>query len=281
MEGRNIALELNVKLLSEKLQTFEVKISESKHKIHADVRNGAQSKQSLKISNGQYEVVPSTSRQSNHTTQLAPILATNVDTTTDKNTSDIKTITNATEIVKIQNTKEKSTYANTTKKNIITRQMVSAAIEEQIHKNALDNIINLADENKGFNIVRRKKPKQKPMIGEGDKENNKYFFEGRYKKPEDKKIWIFISKVRDDVEASTVQKFIQEKTKAQLSKIAVKHLATKTQSKNNKCFLIGVENQYKDQVYNTKFWPTGVAFSRFNFKIGHHFLKDGISQQLT
>ncbi|KAK9880572.1 hypothetical protein WA026_011812 [Henosepilachna vigintioctopunctata] len=159
--------------------------------------------------------------------------------------------------------------------------MVSAAIEEQIHKNALDNIINLADENKGFNIVRRKKPKQKPMIGEGDKENNKYFFEGRYKKPEDKKIWIFISKVRDDVEASTVQKFIQEKTKAQLSKIAVKHLATKTQSKNNKCFLIGVENQYKDQVYNTKFWPTGVAFSRFNFKIGHHFLKDGISQQLT
>ncbi|KAK9878618.1 hypothetical protein WA026_022879 [Henosepilachna vigintioctopunctata] len=217
------------------------------------------------ISNGQYEVVPSTSSQSNHTTQLAPIPATNVDTTTDKNTSDIKTIINANEIVKIQNTKEKSTYANTTKKNIITRQM----------------IINLADENKGFSIVRKKKPKQKPMIGERDKENNKYFFEGRYKKPEDKKIWIFISKVRDDVEASTVQKFIQEKTKAQLSKIAVKHLATKTQSKNNKCFLIGVENQYKDQVYNTKFWPTGVAFSRFNFKIGHHFLKDGISQQLT
>ncbi|KAK9881245.1 hypothetical protein WA026_015363 [Henosepilachna vigintioctopunctata] len=75
--------------------------------------------------------------------------------------------------------------------------MVSAAIEEQIHKNALDNIINLADENKGFNIFRRKKPKQKPMIGEGDKENNKYFFGGRYKKPEDKKNLDIYIKRRD------------------------------------------------------------------------------------
>ncbi|KAK9872101.1 hypothetical protein WA026_016146 [Henosepilachna vigintioctopunctata] len=74
------------------------------------------------------------------------------------------------------------------------------------------------------------------MEGQGDKGNNKYFFEGKSERPEGKKIWLFLSKVRDSVDASTTPKYIQERTESQLSEISVEELSTRNQSQNNECW---------------------------------------------
>ncbi|KAK9880620.1 hypothetical protein WA026_011858 [Henosepilachna vigintioctopunctata] len=120
---------------------------------------------------------------------------------------------------------------------------------------SLSNYYHKYEDNSGFTEVRSKKKtfKQEASIGEGDGGNNKYFFQGKPKIPEEKKTWLFLSNARDSVDASTIQKYIQKRTEGQLSVISIKELSTRNQSQNNKCFLVGVENHDKDSVYETKF----------------------------
>lgn len=62
------------------------------------------------------------------------------------------------------------------------------------------------------------------------------------------------------------------KTKADPIDISVKLLKTFYQKEDNNCFLIGVDPTFQEMVYQQNFWPQGVAFQRFNFKKGQHFL---------
>ncbi|CAH2004952.1 unnamed protein product [Acanthoscelides obtectus] len=39
--------------------------------------------------------------------------------------------------------------------------------------------------------------------------------------------------------------------------------------------MVGVNPELKDKIYNTAFWPKGVAFGRFNFGLGRNFLDRG------
>lgn len=105
------------------------------------------------------------------------------------------------------------------------------------------------------------------------------FEASNYKPPEQKKIWLFISKTKSTVTEEIVQTYIASKGKVNKEDVKVKLLQTKVTRKNN-CFLIGVPFSLKEAVYSDDFWPQGVQYERFNFRIGKHFL-DGPSETET
>lgn len=125
----------------------------------------------------------------------------------------------------------------------------------------------------------------------GTNEETENEFEGQPAvNTKDKKIWLFISKVRDTVSAENVTTYIKKKTNLEEEKISVKKLDTWHKVEDNKCFLIGIDPAYKESVYSASFWPKGVAYERFNFFKGQRFLDnqkttndkgDGIRDETT
>lgn len=87
-----------------------------------------------------------------------------------------------------------------------------------------------------------------------------------------KKIWLFITKIRDHVTEEIVEKYIANKTGKTSDTIEVKLLQTKNDKPNNKSFIVGVSLDLKEDIYKEKFWPVGVTYSRFNFARGKHLL---------
>lgn len=99
-------------------------------------------------------------------------------------------------------------------------------------------------------------------------------FVGRnYRKPEDKKLWMFISRAAEQVTADAVRNYVAKKGETDTDGISVKLLETKTRIENNRCFLVGVPLHLKEMIYEDNFWPGGICFERFNFRRGQHFLQ--------
>lgn len=87
-----------------------------------------------------------------------------------------------------------------------------------------------------------------------------------------KKIWLFLSRIKDHVSEDIVKKYIQEKLKNDLLEPSVRKLKTFYMRKDNNCFLVGVDFSLKEAIYEHSFWPKGVTFERFDFRRGQHFL---------
>lgn len=96
-----------------------------------------------------------------------------------------------------------------------------------------------------------------------------------------KKIWIFISRVKDHVNERIVQDYISRKSSLASETVTVKCVETKTKFADNKCFLIGVDPAIKEDIYKNEFWPKGIKFDRFDFRRGQHFLDQQRSAELT
>lgn len=151
---------------------------------------------------------------------------------------------------------------------------------QEVHKNS--------DTEGGY---QRNKRRWRKTVQFGTNEETENEFEGQPAvNTKDKKIWLFISKVRDTVSAENVTTYIKKKTNLEEEKISVKKLDTWHKVEDNKCFLIGIDPAYKESVYSASFWPKGVAYERFNFFKGQRFLDnqkttndkgDGIRDETT
>lgn len=130
-------------------------------------------------------------------------------------------------------------------------------------------------EEAGYKLVTRKRRMRKQKVGTSDNSNEESLqeFQARnYKKPEDKKLWLFISRAKASVDETIVKNYIAKKGVQKLEDISVKLLQTRTKLENNNCFMVGVPLDMKESIYKHEFWPQGVQFQRFNFKVGQHFL---------
>ena len=76
-------------------------------------------------------------------------------------------------------------------------------------------------------------------------------------KPEntDKKVWLFISRVKDIVTEDGIKIYIEKKTNLADNDVIVTRFPTKYDDirKNCKCFKIGIKFDMKDTVYKTDF----------------------------
>lgn len=136
----------------------------------------------------------------------------------------------------------------------------------------------------GYQEVTRRKPRRKKQIGTAEThvdENAGEGFEGRQEQTKNKKIWIFISKAKDNVTEDVVRKYISRKANTEESDISVKQIKTYYQAQDNNCFLIGVNPNLIDMVYDVTFWPLGIAFDRFNFYRGRQFLDKTQDSQMN
>lgn len=149
-----------------------------------------------------------------------------------------------------------------------------SAVEMYTANTPQDAALTYRDED--FIDVKRRRgfKKKQHLVGTGIADVETCGFEARnYKPPEEKKAWLFVTKVKDLVSEETVKTYISKKLKLTENDVEVKTLHTKTQIKNNKSFLIGVPFDLMDSVYNTTFWPQGIRFERFSFRRGQHFLE--------
>mgnify|MGYP005984103013 CR=1 FL=1 len=154
---------------------------------------------------------------------------------------------------------------------------------EELHHNIFkgDNSCSENDTSLNTQIQEQEKHKHpkshlfrpKKFQGEAVVDENSGAFLGK-KSPNsrNKKIWLFISRVQDHVSSDIVANFIANKTGQDQTTISVKLLEIHKNDADNKCFLVGVDPLLKDDVYKTSFWPKGVSFSRFDFKLGQRFL---------
>ena len=93
-------------------------------------------------------------------------------------------------------------------------------------------------------------------------------------KSKDSKIWIFLSKVNDSVTEEVVKRYVSANANTSDDDITVKQCNPKEQRSKKKRFMVGVNQQLKDKIYDVNFWPVGIVFERFNFAKGKNFLKE-------
>lgn len=129
------------------------------------------------------------------------------------------------------------------------------------------------------NNRRKNRRRTKVNIGtakpEGDASEGFVAFK-RKNATEERRLWLFISRARSDVTEDQVKKYVAENGKTLESQIQVRTLQMKLNSSNNgsenKCFMLGVPLHLEKQIYDAAFWPAGIGFSRFDFKLGRRFL---------
>nr|CAI5856665.1 unnamed protein product [Callosobruchus analis] len=88
----------------------------------------------------------------------------------------------------------------------------------------------------------------------------------------DRKIWIFLRRVKDSVAADNVSNYLVHKLKAEAKDIEIKKVNPYHRKPDNGCFLVGLDPRYQREVFEQDFWPRGVFYDRFDFKRGDHFL---------
>lgn len=196
--------------------------------------------------------------------------------TINKNTvsHSLKNLTDNLEKTPAQTTKQKRQERNSTTKQ--TNLEVLQCKQTDIMKHLInlnDDIINPTlsknetsqKEEDPFQIVTYRKKRKEPKVqGEADigKDDEINSFMGR-DVPE-KKIWLFIGKVKDHVTEEMVTKYLQNKVGERY--ISVKEIDTYKKIKDNRCFKIGMSYDLKEEAYTSSFWPRGVVVYRYDFK---------------
>lgn len=88
----------------------------------------------------------------------------------------------------------------------------------------------------------------------------------------DKKIWLFLSKVKNTVTEEVVKKYVVKNSQSAAAMVEVKLCPSKKPNNTQKSFMLGVTPDLKEVVYGEDFWPAGVQYERFNFSLGRNFL---------
>ena len=201
-----------------------------------------------------------------------------------KQQSKSKNITDKIDLVEPVTTKQKL--------NVITsKTQTNAEMIQSRQENIMKELINLNDANYDCpsksvasspqqkeepfkTVIPKKKRYREPKIcGEGQisKDDEINGFVGR--EPPQKKIWLFVTKVKDHVTKETVQKYIQNKIKSEnMSNIYVGEIDTFRKVQDNKCFKVGLSYEHLEIAYTSAFWPKGVEVYRFNFKKEEKYL---------
>lgn len=129
-------------------------------------------------------------------------------------------------------------------------------------------------------VARRQRKRAEISIGTAETGNNDSdgFAASKRRNGDEKKLWLFLSRVRSNVSEGQVKKYVAEKGELPDDHIVVKMLETKSMA-DSKCFMLGVPLNMEQQIYQNTFWPAGVGFSRFNFGLGRRFLDQSPTKQ--
>jgi len=85
------------------------------------------------------------------------------------------------------------------------------------------------------------------------------------------KKWLYIARISEEVTDSELLKYIQDKLSAKESEVVIKELTNKNKMKS---FKLGISDKYYASVSDCSFWPAGVAFRDFNFRLPRQVIQN-------
>nr|CAI5824935.1 unnamed protein product [Callosobruchus analis] len=168
-------------------------------------------------------------------------------------------------VINLENDKQSSTATNISYSGAVMADTVTRDVQQQQRP-----------QGEFTEVVRRWKRRKQEKVGTNTDFGENSGFSGTAKE-KSKKIWIFLKKVRDSANEDNIIQWIVDKSRGVTKQeISAKKVKTYHQRQNNNHYLIGVPPSLEKEVYSLDFWPIGVAFDRFNFRIGQNVIHQNI-----
>lgn len=150
--------------------------------------------------------------------------------------------------------------------------------QNQINKmNEIINLVNIPDtslnnselgtrKEEEFKLVqnRRKKNNKKIVKRIGEKENEDDFGAER-------RVWLYLYRIRRHITSEKIYDYVKNQETFKHAEIIVKELPT--EENRNKCFMFGISECYKEEIYRQSTWPKSIGFKRFNFTKYNNYLR--------
>lgn len=231
-------LQNNNKLLEENKKLLEEKIELIKNEFEINTKN-----------------VNKTTQIKNHNKESYSMV-------TSKQTLPVQKIVNSKTDNKHQNIGETSQVQTnqkiTNKKEDYVREL------EAVQLNKMKDIINLATDKKDdeqFKSISYKKTKRQVAKFFGESDNNEFAIK--------RKVWLYLYRIKRHITSEKIRKFIADQPQFKDADITVKELPT--QETQNKCFMFGIDWDFRDDIYKPSIWPKSMAFKRFDFNKYHTY----------
>lgn len=184
-----------------------------------------------------------------------------------------------------ENEYDNKTAADTLRSKSFEPSKTNNAERLELQQHVMESVVDLEkDTGEKFQRVSYRKPRKhkKPNLGTAIPMQEIGGLEAiRPNNQGNKKLWLFLSRIKETVREEEVKKYVANKASITEDQFDAKTLKTKSTRSDYKCFMIGVPMDLIDQVYDSGFWPSGIAFSRFDFKRGHHFLESSPQMSLV
>lgn len=107
--------------------------------------------------------------------------------------------------------------------------------------------------------VKNKRKSFKNLRGQGEDS------EGNFKS-ENPRVWMFLHRVQKDVNEKHILEYLKKQTGKLDKDFSVKELRTNEGSRY-KQFMVAADFEWKSRFYEPNFWPRGIGFKRFDFKL--------------
>lgn len=95
----------------------------------------------------------------------------------------------------------------------------------------------------------------------GESDNNEFAIK--------RKVWLYLYRIKRHITSEKIRKFIADQPQFKDADITVKELPT--QETQNKCFMFGIDWDFRDDIYKPSIWPKSMAFKRFDFNKYHTY----------
>lgn len=156
---------------------------------------------------------------------------------------------------------------------------VNKNTESQYQLNKMNEIINLGNipntcqqndelttsKEEEFKVVKNRRKNNKRVLKRiGEQENEDDFGAER-------KIWLYLYRIRRHITSEKIHDYVKNQETFKNAEITVKELPT--EENRNKCFMFGIGECYKEQIYRQSTWPKSIGFKRFNFTKYHNYLR--------
>lgn len=123
-----------------------------------------------------------------------------------------------------------------------------------------------------WQLCQRGRPLRQRNVGQSQENNGKF-------KGASPKVWMFISRVTRDVNDEDIKTYLKTRTGDDEENIIVREL--NPQSNGLKCYMVAADFRHKDEFYQPSFWPKGVGYQRFDFKLYEKYKKKHTPQNGT
>lgn len=121
----------------------------------------------------------------------------------------------------------------------------------------------------GFTIPRRQRRKLKKRLGTDEQScDGEEGFTGG-----DRKVWLYIYRVKRHVMPQMIVDYIMKKPGFESVLVDARELPS--DPSKLKCFVVTAPLKFKDEMYQSSFWPQNVGIKRFKFELHREFLQSG------